>query len=417
MLPGLLRVTPRATLAASVLSVLGACGEGNHADTRRATASIVGGELSPSGIEDAVLLLRATTPELGERLCGASLVAPNLVVTARHCVAYVNAGPFLCTADGELVEGEPGAGRMGLDLPPESLEFFTNDVPRAEPVAAGSEIVSTLSDSACSNDLAFVVLDRPLELPVLPLRRARPATQGEAAIVVGYGADRSDGAPIDFERQRRRRRTDLTIAGVGPDSRAGSGESTVPPRMVVVERPSACLGDSGGPLLSKETSALVAVHSLIEGECSAPQARTFYTHLPPLFAWAERAFEAANATPTLEPDPDDPCSHHACAGAGGEPQGGAGGAAGENTAGSSARSGAGGAATEPEPPSPTRGGGQKQDSGCAAMPPGTESLPNTTALLLVLLARQARRRVNAVRREDRSRGASPASPVAARPKA
>ncbi|HEX6276872.1 MAG TPA: S1 family peptidase [Polyangiaceae bacterium] len=417
MLPGLLP-TRVAALATSMLCLLTACSEQERTEPSRFSAPVVDGELSPSGSEDAVLLLRATTPELGERLCGASLVAKNLVVTARHCVAYVTAGPFLCTPDGKLVEGEPGAGRMGLDLPPESLEFFTNDVPRIAPVAIGARVVSTLSDSACSNDLAFVVLDRPLELPVFSLRRGRPAVRGEEVAVVGYGAERSAGPPIDFETQRRRRRTDLTIAGVGPDASADFSDGAVPPRMVVVDGPSACLGDSGGPLLAKATNALVAVHSLIEGDCSDPGTRSFYTHLPPLFVWAERAFDAASASPVLEPDPNaEPCAETACAGAGGEQAGGAAGSSGEGTSGASSRGGAGGAIEPPEPETPReRTATREKNSGCASAPARSGSLANATALLLVVLARRARRTISAARRAGRLRPAASAA-SGARPKA
>ena len=122
-------------LGAAVLirSLVGCTGsEGARSDSQR--HAIIDGEISPPGPEDAVLLLRSTTPESGERLCGASLVAANLVVTARHCVAYINEGPFQCTLRGEIVEGAPGAGRMGVDLDPAGLEFYTREE-RSEPAA------------------------------------------------------------------------------------------------------------------------------------------------------------------------------------------------------------------------------------------------------------------------------------------
>ncbi|HVR19768.1 MAG TPA: trypsin-like serine protease [Polyangiaceae bacterium] len=406
-------LAPHSAFALSLPLALGACGELERAETARLREGIVGGELSPTGIEDAVLILRATVPGVGERLCGASLVAENLVVTARHCVAYVTEGPFRCETSGERTEGIPGAGRMGLDLAPESIELFANDVPRTDPIAIGSEVVSTLSDSACTNDLAFVVLDRSLPFPVLPLRRGRPALVGEAVIVVGYGAERSGLQAVDFATQKRRRKSDLAIAGVGPDS--ANPLATVPPRSVVIEGPSACLGDSGGPLLAEATNALLAVHSLIEGDCVAPETRSFFTHVPPLWPWVERAFEAAGATPTLEPEPPLPCSDAGeCAGAGGESAGGAPGSsdAGDGSGGSSRTGGSGGMAgdpTEPEPP-PRRASKSTRDSGCSV----SSGLPSShaasaAALLLALLARCGRRAVSAGRREDRRPAADSAA--------
>ena len=290
---------------------------------------------------------------------------------------------------------------MGLDLPPDRIQLFANDVPRTEPVAVGAEVVSTLSDSACTNDLAFVLLDRPLALPVLPLRRGRPALEGEAVIAVGYGAERSGPQGVDFETQKRRR-SDLTIAGVGSDS--ASAIATVPPRSVVIEGPSACLGDSGGPLLAEATNALLAVHSLIEGDCTAPETRSFFTHVPPLWPWVERAFEAAEATPLLEPNPPAPCSDAGeCAGSGGESAGGAPGSSGDGSGGSSRPGGTGGVAgdpTEPEPPAP-RASKPARDSGCSVRRGDPSShATGAAALILALLARCGRRVFSAGRRAD-----------------
>jgi len=296
-------------------------------------------------------------------LCGASLVAPNLVLTARHCVAHINDGLFQCSLRGEVVEGTPGAGRLGVDFVATDLEFSTRD-DRAEPVAIGETILSTLSLSACSNDLAFVVLDRALDLPVFSLRKDRSAIEGELVVAVGYGADRNIEQRLDFETQERRRRDDLTVALVGPDTNDELGD--VAPRIVIVEGPGACLGDSGGPLLSRETNALVAVHSLVQGDCVSAETRNWYTHVPPLWPWAERAFEAAGATPIIESVPPD---GGGCGGGGGcDGESGTGGASGApSTAGDGGEAAGGSSAgappdpTEPEPDGARR---TKKRGGC-----------------------------------------------------
>jgi hypothetical protein len=414
MLRRLLLARPlRAAVGTASLLVLGSCGGSERQPFGRERSAIIGGEPSPAGIEDAVLLLRATVPEQGDRLCGASLVAPNLVVTARHCVAYVTGGRFSCKANGQLDEddpgADPGAGRMGVDLPAEALAFFDDAVPRAEPVALGARVVSTLSDSACTNDLAFVVLDRTVDLPIVALRRSRPTLEDEAVIAVGYGADRSIDQTIDFETQKRRRKADLRVAAVGPDTAQTVG--TAPPGIVIIDGPSACNGDSGGPLLSQETNALLAVHSLIQGDCVAPESRSWFTHVPPLWRWAERAFEAAGATPTLEPDPiGDPCADgDGCAGAGGESSGTGGESFGGTSnpgsgAGGDEASGAGGAPTDPGDPKPGRESRAPRDSGCSL---GDDRDPWSAvpgALLLALALRRAR--ATGGRRAGRSRAAS-----------
>ncbi|HKY36438.1 MAG TPA: trypsin-like serine protease [Polyangiaceae bacterium] len=294
------------------------------------TASIVGGE--PSGAEDdGVLLIRALPEPDPEILCTASLVAPNLLLTARHCVSYFNNGLFTCTLKGEVVETTPDAGKLGLHLPAGSIEVYSAETPREEPIARGVDVISTLSPVICVNDIAFVVLDRALELPLVPMRLGRPAELHEAVTLVGYGMD-GEQVEIPYETQPRRRKPDLEIAGVGPDL-LEDGVTTVSPRSLIVDGPSGCVGDSGGPLRAAETGAVLGVYSLQEGgNCTSANVRHHLTHVPPFQALIAEAFTAAGSEPRLEPGSEPaPGSVGAGAGAGGagpepDPEGGAAGA-------------------------------------------------------------------------------------------
>jgi hypothetical protein len=264
----------------------------------------VNGEPSGPGPEDAVLLLRT---ELDERelVCSSSLVAPNLVVTARHCVSHLVEGLFSCTVRGELVEEGDGAGRLGVHLPAADLEFYDNTLPRDAPLARGERVISTLSETICSNDLAFVVLDRFLDLPVFPLRVEGRARKGELTTLVGYGLDETqdETEPFDVSVQARTRKTDLSIAEVGPDS-IDDGVITAPPRSIVLEGPSGCVGDSGGPLIARRTNAVLGIYSLLGApSCLTPDARHLFAHVPAFRALIDEAFSAAGAEPIAEPVP------------------------------------------------------------------------------------------------------------------
>lgn len=282
----------------------------------RLRESIVGGEASGAE-QDGVLLLRGDLPEGGETLCTSTLIAPNLVVTAQHCISYLSNGLFSCSVRGEVIATDEGAGTLGLSLPASELEFWGGNPPRKAPLAYGQSIISAHSTSICQNDLAFVVLDRDLDLPVSPVRRGRPALKGELGILVGYGMDAGERT-IDHRTQEREQKRDLVIAGVGPSSLA-DGVTTVAPRTVIVDGPSGCIGDSGGPLFAESTGAVLGVYSLQAGEdCASPEVRHQLTHLPPFELLMDEAFDAAGATPLLEPDPNQPTSAGA-AGAENEP--------------------------------------------------------------------------------------------------
>jgi hypothetical protein len=304
---------------------------------------IIDGELSTED-EDGVVLLRAEVSD-SEVLCSGSLIAPNLVVTARHCVSYLSPGLFNCTVQGELIDNPDGGGSLGQHFPAESIGIWGNALPRKQPLAHGREVISTLTPSICVNDVAFVVLDTALDLPIVPLRLGRPAEMHEPVTLLGFGLT-ADRQGIDYESQPRRRKTGLEIAGVGPDSRE-DGVTVVPPRALILKGPSGCVGDSGGPLLSAHSGALLGVYSLQAGEsCTLPDVRHQLTHLPPFRALLDEAFEAAGATPIAEPEPE------------GEGGGGSGGGDGSEAV---ELAGAGGNPAETPQPGHDRG----DDSGCS----------------------------------------------------
>jgi Trypsin len=351
-------------------------------------SAIVDGEPSPAGVQDAVLLLR-TMVGGQELLCTASLVAPNLAVTARHCVANLQDGPFNCSVKGELFDNPTGAGRIGLDLPANSLEFYGGAVPRNKPLAHGLSIVSTVSDTICVNDIAFVVLDQAVALPVLPLRQHGRATVGEAVTLVGYGLVSDAQKIIVFSSQPREQKTGLSITGVGPDSLA-DGVTTVPPRVLLLAGPSGCIGDSGGPLLAASSNALLGVYSLLNGvSCSDPHIRHQLVHVPAFQTLIEQAFAAAGATPVPESSP--PALGDA--GAGGE-AGAAGGPGPDGNAGASA-----GADADPDADASAdagipaaAGGGAADGGGCSTTPRRSsgELWPAWLGLMLAVAASRGR---------------------------
>lgn len=354
-----------AALAACAVCL--ACGE-SSAPLDARSARIVHGE--PSGAEeDGVLLTLARGEDGIDNICTASLVAENLLLTARHCVSYLQEGLFECSVRGELIETTPDAGKLGLHVPADSIEVYGGRTPRAAPLARGVRVLSTLSPVICVNDIAFIVLDRALDLPRVPLRLDRPAELHEAVTLVGYGMD-EDQVSIDYRSQPRRRKGSLEIVGVGPDL-LEDGVTTVSPRRLIVDGPCGCVGDSGGPLLAANSGAVLGVYSLQEGpSCSDPDVRHHLTHVFPFAALLEEAFAAAGAQPLLEP---------------GSEVGSAGEAGAAGAPAQLGDAGAGGGAAEPaeSPAAP--------DSGCAIAPAADHDLPLWVMLYAALPSRRRAR--------------------------
>jgi hypothetical protein len=250
--------------------------------------AVIGGHTS-SAAQNAVLLL-----EVGEAaLCTGTLVAPNLVLTARHCVAETDPD-IACAPDGSAQQG----GAIQRDVEPESILVYAGLRQNAlAPRALGARLVHEAVSNLCNHDIAFVVLDRALDdLPVASLRTRDNTTSGELVTSVGWGITKRGELP-----KVRLQRPNVRILDVGPSSETPSNE------FVVGE--SICSGDSGGPALSERGAVVGVVSSGGNGMfdplhpelgCVGPQTRNTYTRLAPFERLIEQAFAAAGATPTVE---------------------------------------------------------------------------------------------------------------------
>ena len=242
-----------------------------------------------------------------EGFCTAVLIAANLVATARHCVATLAEGAESCTPAGELAPGSVG-GALGADNAPGSIYFYassraTAGVGKGTPDAIGAQIFSTQSPSACRDDLAFVVLDRPFSAAQpIAVRLDTSTATGEMVKVYGYGLTDQPAAAIAL-----RVRGDATIVGVGP-SVATDLTQAAPVRSVRVGPGEVtCNGDSGGAIIALSTGALVAIVSAgAQASALAPYcapssvASTTGPRLAEYRDLALSAFAAADAGPLAE---------------------------------------------------------------------------------------------------------------------
>jgi hypothetical protein len=235
------------TDALAILALFGAvaCGQTDAADAKAASESsqsiVSGGTSGPQ--HDAVVQIARD----GSLSCTGTLIAPNLVLTARHCVAGEGAP-----------ESEDGCA-LGRTLPASSFAIklgaavdTSGRVPK--PDARGSRVFTTTRASICSFDVALIQLDRALAGAKVAKVRFTPLARGEDGLVaVGYGVNgRTQDLP-DARRSRGR----LAVLAVGPASatfRQRSGD-TVPydvPENDVATGESTCNGDSGGPLFDAQ---------------------------------------------------------------------------------------------------------------------------------------------------------------------
>jgi len=282
-----------------------------------------------------------------------SLLAPNLIVTALHVISRNPSNvPFTCDATGSDVSGSQGS-QLGATVAPEKVTVYAGPFPDGEPLAHGVELVTSGSTTICQNDIAFVVLDRALDLPTVQIQRGAPADVGDILTAVGFGGE--DTSQLNSRTQR-----EVDVTAVGQWIRT----------FTVTEGP--CEGDSGGPALSHK-GEVVGVFSSVSIDCTNANASAKYTDVSFFSPLVQAAFDAAGAG---SPWPE---------GAGGEA-----GAPALEPSGAGAESAAGSAGA-------SSNGGREMpdhhDSGCAVGPTAPRATPWSALLMsaVVLGVRKAGR--------------------------
>jgi V8-like Glu-specific endopeptidase len=287
--------SPRAlTLALAIGATIGALGCQDVADSAPPPdvddLAVIAGKASTAA-QNAVVLLR-----IGEdALCTGTLVAQNLVLTARHCVSLTDEA-IACAPSGDaLVGGDVGPDRIASDI----VVLTGTRANALHERARGARIVHDKAKNLCNHDLAFVVLDRPVTgTPLAALRTTESTRVGERVTAVGWGLTEDGVLP-----RARLQRTAVTVLDVGPSRQSASTQFVVGEAI--------CSGDSGGPALAAD-GALIGVVSYggngdfdpknPAGGCLGPDARNVYSRVAAFSKLVRTAFAAAGAKVQLEPE-------------------------------------------------------------------------------------------------------------------
>jgi MYXO-CTERM domain-containing protein len=254
-------------LALGVLWGASACSGSPGDPLGSAGQSISGGALDAQDRNVFGLLIHGGG---GVSACSSTLIAPNLLLTARHCVSMNLEDPVVCgkSAFGDLY---PTSGIYAMNAPDISASQ-PDDWYRADDIRVPSE-----GNDTCGYDVALITLHSnvPAEVAVPAVPRIdRDVQKGESYRAVGYGITPTEDYGI------RRLIAERVVQCEPGTCRSGVRASEF------VGDSGPCQGDSGGPAFDAD-GKVVGVDSRGTEECTTPVYST-------VTAWRDLIMEVAN---------------------------------------------------------------------------------------------------------------------------
>ena len=226
---------------------------------------IVGGVESERGAFGFAVSLQ----DNGQHFCGGTLIAPETVLTAAHCVEGVSISRISAVVGREHLSTSDGQ-RAGIS------QIIVHPDYDAE---------------SLDSDIAILILqDTVVELPIGYLTDANEglASPGEIATVIGWGTTREGGFAVDNVREAQVPIVSNAVANL-PQSYGGDITDHMLAAGFAAGGVDSCQGDSGGPMIVSDAEGnpqLAGIVSWGEG-CGRANKYGIYTRVAEFAPWID----------------------------------------------------------------------------------------------------------------------------------
>jgi hypothetical protein len=274
-----------------VLVLAGAAGAAANAPGTP-SAEVIGGAAAPAGSWDFAAFVVVSNSG-GYATCTGSVISPNVVLTAAHCVLD----------DATNKQLDPSAFKVTTG----SLDLSDGGASQVSDVTSVS-VGPGFSFRALLPDEAILVLAKPTTAPAIPLAtRAETSlyTPGAGVVLAGWGLEHANDH--DTPKELQTTSTQLQSDSACTESAGGAFLTYSPGWMICTAGGGiACKGDSGGPVLEAAVPApasladwrLIGTTSWGDNTCSYLSVAA--SELP-LNDWLEQQVAAAAGTASATP--------------------------------------------------------------------------------------------------------------------